>query len=115
MEFWERLDQILASHEIVIDRPIGCRHPKYPDIVYPFDYGYLNSTFSGDGNEIDVCRGTLGKNQRVAVICTVDSYKQDAEIKLLVDCTEEEISQVDRFYNNNKYMSGIIVRRNSSV
>ena len=26
---------------IYIDRPIGTRHPKYKDIVYPINYGYI--------------------------------------------------------------------------
>jgi inorganic pyrophosphatase len=111
-EFWIKLDRILAAHDVVIDRPKNSRHPQFPEIIYPFDYGYLKDTSSGDGNEMDVCRGTLGKNLLVAVICTVDILKQDTETKLLVDCTEEEISLVDRFYNSSEYMSGIILRRN---
>ncbi len=111
--FWEKLDRMLAAHEVVIDRPKNSRHPWYPEIVYPFDYGYLKDTSSGDGNEIDVCRGTLGKNLLVAAICTVDTQKQDAEIKLLVDCTEDEINLIDRFFNSGEFMSGIILRRNS--
>jgi hypothetical protein len=43
MEFWEKLDQIAANQEIVIDRPKGSRHRKHPEIVYPFDYGILLS------------------------------------------------------------------------
>jgi|WetSurMetagenome_2_1015567.scaffolds.fasta_scaffold748427_1 inorganic pyrophosphatase len=111
-EFWIKLDRILAAHDVVIDRPKNSRHPRFPEIIYPFDYGYLKGTSSGDGHEIDVCRGTLGKNLLVAVICTVDILKQDTETKLLIDCTEEEIALVDSFYNNSEYMSGIILRRN---
>jgi len=47
----------------------------------------------------------------VAVICTVDSLKNDTELKLLLGCTEKEIDIVDRFHNENKYMSGMVVRR----
>jgi inorganic pyrophosphatase len=111
-EFWTKLDRMLAAHDVVIDRPTSSHHPQYPEIIYPFDYGYLKDTSSGDGSKIDVCRGTLGKNLLVAVICTVDTLKQDAEVKLLVDCTGEEIAMVDRFYNSSEYMSGIILRRN---
>ena len=112
MEFWARLDQLLATHDIIIDRPLGSRYPKYAEIVYPLDYGYLKGTSSGDGNEIDVCQGILNKKELVAIICTVDSWKHDTEVKLLIDCTEEEIALIDRFYNQNKYMIGIIIRRN---
>ena len=46
--FWLALDKLVAESKITIDRPKGSRHPKYPDYVYPFDYGYLENTFSPD-------------------------------------------------------------------
>jgi inorganic pyrophosphatase len=111
MNFWTRLDELIGSHEIVIDRPKGSIHPQYPAFKYPFDYGYLRGTSAGDGNEIDVCRGSLDDNRLVGIICSADSLKKDTEVKLLIDCTEAEIAVIDRFYNTNKYMSGIIIRR----
>ena len=111
MEFWNKLDQMIASHEIVIDRPKGSRHPQNAGIVYPFDYGYLKGTSGGDGNEIDVCCGTLDEKRLAAIICTVDSLKQDTEVKLLVGCTEAEIETINRFFNGGQFMSGILVRR----
>jgi inorganic pyrophosphatase len=113
MNFWTRSDRLIEAHEIIIDRPKNSHHPQHPEIVYPFDYGYLKGTSGGDGNEIDVCQGTLGKNRLVAVICVVDILKHDAEVKFLVDCTEEATAVIERFYNESNYTSGIIVRRNS--
>lgn len=40
-EFWKALDELVGSSEIVIDRPRGTVHPKYPDFIYKVDYGYL--------------------------------------------------------------------------
>ena len=40
-DFWEALDLLADNSEIVIDRPKGSVHPKYPDFVYKIDYGYL--------------------------------------------------------------------------
>ena len=37
-----------------IDRPLGCVHPRHPDIVYPVNYGYVPGIFAGDGAEQDV-------------------------------------------------------------
>jgi len=59
---------------------------------------------------MDVWRGSIADGLLVAIVCTVDTMKKDAEIKLLVGCTEAEIDTVRRFHNNN-YMSGIIIRR----
>jgi len=109
--FWNRLDDVLATHEVVIDRPKGTTHPKYPAIVYPLDYGFVKGTCAGDGNEIDVWRGSSANPHLVGVICTVDSAKNDAEVKLLVGCTPEEVETVNHFHNDNEYMSGIVVQR----
>ena len=111
MNFWTRLDRLIASSVIVIDRPKGSTHPRYPEIVNPLDYGYLKGTSGGDGNEIDVWQGSMPEKQLAAVACTVDTLKGDAEIKLLVGCTNEEIGTVYKFHNDNDYMSGIIVKR----
>jgi len=39
--------------DVIIDRPIGSRHPKYPNIIYPINYGYVPNTMSGDNEELD--------------------------------------------------------------
>jgi hypothetical protein len=31
--FWDALDKLVATSEVVIDRPKGTRHPKYPDML----------------------------------------------------------------------------------
>lgn len=40
--------------DIKIDRPAGSIHPKYPDLTYPVNYGYIPGVFGGDGEELDV-------------------------------------------------------------
>lgn len=37
---------------VVIDRPMGSRHPKW-DFIYPLNYGYIPNTISGDDEELD--------------------------------------------------------------
>ena len=52
-EFWAALEQLANNSEIIIDRPKGSAHPKYPDFIYRVDYGYLKNTSSMDGQGID--------------------------------------------------------------
>jgi inorganic pyrophosphatase len=111
MDFWTRMDGLIEMHEVVIDRPKGAGHPRFPGLIYPLDYGYLKGTCGGDGSEIDVWRGSMVPARLVGVICTVDVLKGDAEVKLLLGCTEDEINIVSRFHNDNDYMSGIVVKR----
>lgn len=112
LNFWTRIDKLIASHEVIIDRPKGSTHPIYPEIVYPLDYGYLKGTSSSDGSEIDIWQGSMTTKTCVAVVCTVDMLKSDAEIKLLIGCTNDEMDIITRFHNDYDYQSGIIIKRN---
>ncbi len=108
--FWKMLDSLVRDSEIVIDRPKGTVHPKYPDFVYEVDYGYLKDTSSMDGAGIDVWVGS-GEKRVDAVMCTVDCLKRDSEIKILIGCTEEEKLSIYRAHNDTQYMKGIMIRR----
>ncbi len=92
--FWQALDTLVSSSEIVIDRPRGTAHPRYPEFIYPLDYGYLQETTSVDGSGIDVWIGSQSTRQVTALLITVDGQKRDAEIKLLLGCTPEECQTV---------------------
>ena len=89
--FWQRLDALLERSEIVIDRPKGSRHPRFQEIVYALDYGYLDGTTSTDGEGVDVWLGSEPERGLNAVICTVVLDKGDAEMKLMVGCTDDEM------------------------
>ena len=109
--FWQRLDTLLERSAIVIDRPRGSTHPRYTEIVYTIDYGYLDGTTSNDGEGVDVWLGTDPEKRLDAVICTVDLDRGDAELKLMVGCTEAEKEYVERFYNEWPNMGAQIIKR----
>lgn len=110
-DFWTALEKLVNSSRIVIDRPKGSRHPKYPSIVYSVDYGYLEETSSLDGDEIDVWKGSDKTGIIDAIIYTVDLVKRDSEIKVLIGCTEEEKEKIYAFHNETDAMKGILIRR----
>ena len=109
-DFWRALDSLVDNSEIVIDRPKGTAHPKYPDFIYKVDYGYLKNTSSMDGAGIDVWIGS-GEKRIDAIMCIVDLMKRDSEIKILIGCTEEEKQIVYQTHNETEYMKGILIRR----
>lgn len=109
-DFWLALDELVNLSEIIIDRPKGTAHPKYPDSIYRVDYGYLKNTTSMDGQGIDVWVGS-GEKKVDAIICTVDLMKKDSEIKILIGCTEEEKAIVYETHNETQFMKGILIRR----
>ena len=108
--FWNYLDRLIASARVVVDRPKGSAHPRYPSAIYPVDYGYLQGIASSDGNDLDVWVGTDSPRRAGAVVCTVDLTKQDAELKVVLSCTEEEVAAILAFTNVGP-MRGLLIRR----
>ena len=109
--FWPALEQLLAQSRVVIDRPRGSAHPRYPHVIYPVDYGYLEQTAALDGEGIDLWRGSLPQPTLGGVLLTVDLTKRDSEIKLLLGCTREEIDTILAFHNSSPYMKGMLIPR----
>ena len=109
-EFWNALDKLVTNSEIVIDRPKGTAHPKYPNFIYRVDYGYLKDTSSMDGAGIDVWVGSAEKEVD-AIMCIVDLMKKDSEIKILIGCTEEEKAIVYETHNETQFMKGVLILR----
>ena len=48
---------------VTIDRPLGSYHPKYKDMFYPINYGYIEGIIAPDGEEQDAY--VLGVNEAV--------------------------------------------------
>jgi inorganic pyrophosphatase len=108
--FWTLLQRLVAQHPIVIDRPRGSRHPRYPDFIYPLDYGYLKDTRSGDGSGIDVWVGSLVEREVTGALVTVDAEKGDVEIKVLIGCTPAEMEMISEVHNSGG-QAAMLLRR----
>jgi inorganic pyrophosphatase len=108
--FWQRLDELVASCELKIDRPKGSSHPRYSDFIYPMDYGYLEGTQSGDGGGIDVWVGSLSQRRVTGIVCTIDLQKQDSEMKILLGCAPQESREILAIHNDGS-QSAILIER----
>lgn len=101
--------------KVTIDRPLGSHHPRYRDIIYPINYGYIAGTMAADGEEQDAY--VLGVNTAVKefigkVIAIIHRY-DDIEEKLVVapdgiDFSDEEIAKQVHF--QEQYFDYIIKR-----
>jgi inorganic pyrophosphatase len=107
--FWRVLEQLVDSSRITIDRPKGSVHPRFADIVYPLDYGFLEETTALDGGGIDVFVGSL-EAKITGVFMTVDLHKRDAEMKVLLGCSRNEMHLVHEFLNWDKFGGALFVR-----
>ena len=58
--YWNALDELIDASTVEIDRPQGSSHPRFPELIYALDYGFLESTRAGDGEGVDVWLGRPG-------------------------------------------------------
>ena len=86
--------------KVVVDRPMGTCHPKYPELIYPVNYGYVPGVMAPDGEAQDAY--ILGVGEPVAVfegsVIAIVQRLDDVEEKWVVapvHCafTKEEIAQ----------------------
>lgn len=112
VEFWQYLDELAHGCQVVIDRPSGSTHPRFPGLVYPLDYGYLAGTSGADGAEIDLWIGSQGAGQITGILCTVDLLKKDSEMKVLFGCTEDDVQRILQFVNGDS-MRAIYISRHA--
>ena len=72
--------------KVTVDRPLGSRHPKYPDLVYPINYGYIEGIVGGDGEWQDayILGIDVPVSEFVGEILAVIHRANDCEDKLVV-------------------------------
>ncbi len=114
IHFWQGLDRLVREHSIKIDRPKGSIHPRWAEKVYPLDYGYLAGITGGDGEALDAWLGAGESRIVTGIICSVDLFKQDVEIKLLIGCSEEEMTLARAFMDDGDLHPILIRRRDDS-
>lgn len=94
--------------KVSVDRPLGSYHPKYKDMYYPINYGYIDGIMAPDGKEQDAY--ILGVNKPIKefvgkVIAVIHRY-DDIEEKWVVapegvSFTKDEIMK--QIYFQEKY------------
>jgi inorganic pyrophosphatase len=106
---------ISNEFEIIIDRPLGSHHPKYHDMIYPINYGYLPNTKSNDNEEIDCYLLGVDKPvERFKGVCiAIIKRLDDNDDKLImvpkgINYTDSEIEEL--IYFQEKYFSHTIIR-----
>lgn len=108
-DFWNLLNKLVNESEIIIDRPKGSKHPKMKDIIYPIDYGFLKGTKSMDNSGIDLWKGSNTNVEINGIFCTIDLWKKDSEIKIIIGCNNDEIEIIQNFYDKMDTLKGLLI------
>ncbi len=82
---------------VTIDRPLGSYHPKYKDLYYPINYGYIEGICGGDGEYQDAY--VLGVNSPVQCftgkVIAIIHRLNDTEDKWVVAPENQEITATE--------------------
>lgn len=112
--FWQKLDTLWYGSSFELTEKVGDAHPQYTHLVYPVAYGYLKDTTSASQG-IRAFRGSAKSKGIGAAIISTDILIKDVEVKLLIDCTEEEELTILSFLNQTEFQKTLIVRRGSEI
>ena len=113
--FWQKLDTLFLSSQLVITKEKGDSHPQYQNLIYPVKYGYLTGTNGGNDKEVCVYRGSLNSDKVNCAVVAVDILKRDLDIKLLSGCSEEEEDAILRFLNQTDFQKTVAIRRGTEL
>lgn len=84
-------DYIGKKVKLIIDRPIGSKHPGY-DYLYEVNYGYVPNTKAPDGKELDAFY--IGENKPLETAkgkcVAIIKRRDDNEDKLVVVSADQE-------------------------
>ena len=96
--------------KVIVDRPLGSRHPEHGDIVYPLNYGYIEGIIAPDGEEQDAY--ILGVNEPVkeftGKIIAVIHRHNDVEdnwvvapegVKFSIEEIEQRVRFQEKYFN----------------
>lgn len=109
--FFAHLDELVASVELVVDRPKGSRHPRVPEAVYPVHYGYLEGTTGGDGDGADVFVGDASDMRRGRRFPDRRPAQAGRRGEDPAGLLPQEIEQVHHLLNDVLEIGGLLVPR----
>ena len=99
------LNELLGTTATVtVDRPLGSRHPRFPNLIYSVNYGFVAGLLGGDGEEQDAY--ILGVDEPISSfvgrVIAIIRRLDDVEDKLVVapegvTFTCEQIIELTRF------------------
>lgn len=100
---------------VVIDRPLGTKHPQH-SFTYEVNYGYIPNTKSADGEELDAY--VLGVDEPITetkgICIAVIRRTDDDDDKLIIspdnkDFSDSEIEKLTEF--QEKWFKHVILRK----
>ena len=111
-----KLKSLLGTEvTMYIDRPLGTKHPKFPNIIYPVNYGYIKEITALDNKYQDsyLLGVTEPVETYIGVVYAIIVREYDIEDKLVIVPKEKKftIEEIDKLVNfQEKYFKYKIIK-----
>lgn len=111
--FWQKLDSIYLSGDFKTIYKKGQRHPKYEDLVFPCDYGHVESLFGESQETLRVLKGDGSKIN--AIVLRADMIEKAVEVIAVVGLEDEQTLYKLLEVLNDDTQKTILIRRGKDV
>ncbi len=113
--FWQKVESLFLSSGYKQTRKKGDVHPVFKNLIYPTDYGYLKDTKCTSGSGVSVYAGSGNRSRISALVVAVDILERELDVKVLIGCSEEEVSEVLHFLNQTNYQKTVLIRKGQEI
>lgn len=113
--FWQKLDALYLSGDFKIIYRKGQVHPRFPELIFPCDYGHIETIKKENENamSVRVLKGSGSSVDGLVVVANV--LDKEIEPILLVGLTEQENDEVLEFLNYHEHLKTVVIRRGNGV
>ena len=111
--FWQKVDAAYISGNYQIIYKKGSKHPSYPDLVFPCDYGHVDSDNDSE-KSLKIFKGSKGEKIDAVVVCA-NILERDLTSIVLVGVSEEEKEAILKFLNSNDFQKTVILNRGKNI
>ena len=112
--FWQKVDTLYSGGDFKLINKKGTPHKSYPSLIYPCDFGYVETLSNENERPIEVFRSNNGDSVEAIVVCA-DIIDKQFEVKALVGLNEDECLEVLHFLNCTDYQKSVLLRRGKII
>lgn len=112
--FWQKLDALYLSGDFKVLYKKGSNHPKIHSLVFPCDYGHIETVENEGQTSLKVMKGENSNKVQAIVVCA-NLLDKDVNVVALVGLKDEEVEEVLAFLNQNDFQKTVIVQRGKDV
>lgn len=111
--FWQKIDAAFISGDYKKLYTKGTKHPLYPSLVFPVDYGHI-TTNDDEKSSMKAFKGNGEQTVQSVVVCA-NLLEKDLSAILLIGLEDHQEEEVLKFLNSTDFQKAVIIRRGIEI